>query len=365
MKALFRLCAGALLGLALLGPFSAARAGDLLVTIAKPANLVVFDAARRALVRDCPLEVNVMPGVLQMSPDGRIAYALVNHWEDVIGVDIETCERVFYAAQSEGDVRRKSIASLAVAADGRELYTVRNPTRLLIDRYEVMAPEFAVYDTKSGLQAKPARIHPAPRRSTVMAAAQTGDVYVAGHDILKIDPRTGERSVAIPNANWDRPRYSPPDVLAFWPVGSQNHEFMLMYTAALFETDKREKMADFVWGYQSVDLRTGETTIGDFASVEVLMFSAVRNPRAPDELYGVYTQLSKHDVRTRTLIKRVDLPHTYYVINISSDGREVYVGGTNDDIGVYSTETLERIGEMRIPSGGDMAASTLQVVPGR
>ena len=79
-------------------------------------------------------------------------------------------------------------------------------------------------------------------------------------------------------------------------------------------------------------------------------------------LYGVYTQLSKHDVDKKELVKRIDLPHTYYVINISSDGKEVYVGGTNDDIGVYSTETLERIGEMIIPSGGDMTTSTLQIV---
>ena len=92
------------------------------------------------------------------------------------------------------------------------------------------------------------------------------------------------------------------------------------------------------------------------------MFSAVRNPLAPNELYGVYTQLSKHDIATKQLVKRVDLPHTYYCINISSDGKELYVGGTNDDIGVYDAATLERIGEMRIPSGGDMGVSTLQLV---
>ncbi len=99
----------------------------------------------------------------------------------------------------------------------------------------------------------------------------------------------------------------------------------------------------------------------DFASIEVLMFSGVRNPHKPNELFGVYTQLSKHDVDSGTLIKRVDLPHTYYVINISSDGKELYVGGTNDDIGVYDSETLYRIGEMRIPSGADMSVATVQI----
>ncbi|MCV6586960.1 MAG: quinohemoprotein amine dehydrogenase subunit beta [Marinibacterium sp.] len=340
-----------------------ALAGDLLVTVARPDNLYVFDAEARAVKTDCALGHNVIPGVIAMSPDNTIAYVLVNRWEDVVGVNIETCEQVFFARQSSDDVTRRSIASLAVSKDGSQLYTVRNPVRKSVDRYEVLPAEFAVYDTGSGMDAQPIAVHPAPRRSTLLATDRKGDAYIAGHDVFRIDPASGETEVAIANANWDRPTYSPPDVLAFWPTGSQNDELMLMYTAALFTDETQEELADFVWGYQSVDLTTGETEIADFASVEVLMFSGVRTDKDPKHLYGVYTQLSKHNLETQELVKRVDLPHTYYVINISSDGKEVYLGGTNDDIGVYDTETLERIGEMRVPSGGDMSISTLQVIP--
>lgn len=337
-------------------------AKDLLVTIARPGNLYIFDAAERSLVNDCALDTDPTPGVIQMSPDGRVAYALVNRWQDVIGIDIETCERVFYAAQSTKEITRRSIASLAVSADGSEVYTVRNPTRKLVDRYEVLEPEFAVFSADAGTEAEPVRTYSAPRRSTVMATGDDNTVYIGGHEIYGMDTETGTLEVVIPNASWDRPTYSPPDVLAFWPIGSQNEEFMLMYTAAVFTDESQEELADFVWGFSSVDLETGETEIQDFASLEVLMFSGVRDPNAENLLYGVYTQLSKHDVETRELIKRVDLPHTYYVINISTDGSELYVGGTNDDIGVYDAETLERIGEMIVPSGGDMGTSTLQVV---
>lgn len=338
-------------------------AGDLLVTVARPSNLYVFDAGTRALRQDCDLGANVTPGVITMSPDNSIAYVLLNHWQDVVGVNIETCETVFRAAQSEGDVTRRSLASLAVSKDGSEIYTVRNPVRKKIDRYEVMQPEFAVYKADAGLEAEPAALFEAPRRATLMATDRKGSVYLAGHEVYRIDPATGETEVAIANASWDRPAYSPPDVLAFWPTGSQNDEFMLMYTAAVFTDESQQEMADFVWGYQSVDLTTGETEIADFASFEVLMFSGVRSGVEPKYLYGVYTQLSKHNLETRELVKRVDLPHTYYVINVSSDGKEIYVGGTNDDIGIYDSETLERIGEIRMPSGGDMSVSTLQVVP--
>jgi quinohemoprotein amine dehydrogenase beta subunit len=353
----FLLAAAALAVLA-----SPAAARELLVTIAKPGVLYVFDAAERKLVRECPLGVHPSPGVITMTQDGRIAYALVNHWQDVIGIDIQTCDRVFYAAQSDDDVKRRSIGSLAVSQDGAEIYTIRNPVRHLPDRYQVMEPEFAVFNADAGTEARPARTFPAPRRSSIMAAGADGSVYVGGHDIYAVDPATGDISVKIANRNWERPSHSPPDVLAFWPVGTQNDEFMLLYSAAVFETPAQEEIKDYVWGYSSVDLQTGETEIDDFASFEVIMFSAVRDPNAENLLYGVYTQLSKHDIATGELIKRVDLPHTYYVINISSDGKELYVGGTNEDIGVYDAETLERIGEMRIPSGGDMFTSTLHVV---
>lgn len=337
-------------------------AKDLIVTIAKPQNLYVFDAKARTLVKDCDLGVNANPGVIQFSKDSRIAYALVNRWQDVIGIDLATCERVFYAAQSGGDIVRRSIASLAVSQDGSEVYTVRNPVRHHVDRYEVMEPEFAVYKTDAGLQAEPDRTFPAPRRSTIMAAGADGSVYLAGHDLYRVDPAKGEIATAIPNRTWDRPTYSPPDILAFWPTGAQNDRFMLLYTAAVFTDASQTEMKDFVWGQETVNLKTGETEIDDFASFEVLMFSGIRNPVKPTELFGVYTQLSKHDLATDTLIKRVDLPHTYYGINIASDGSEIYIGGTNDDIGVYDPETLERIGEMRIPSGGDMGVSTLQLI---
>ena len=339
-----------------------ASAKDYLITMAKPGNLYVIDAAERKVTKDCQLDFNISPAIIAMSPDNKIAYVLANRWGTVYGIDIDTCEKVFQAEQSYDNVRAKVIGSIAVSKDGKELYTVRNPVKILKDRYEVMEPEFLVFDTSAGLDAKPVRTFPAPRRVTLLASDRKGKVYAAGHDIIEFDPKTGAQSVKIANANWDRPTYSPPDVLAFWPIGTQNDEFMLLYTAAKFASEKREEIADFVWGYETIDLTSGEAKIADFASLEVLMFSAVRNPKKPNELFGVYTQLSKHDVETNKLIKRVDLPHTYYVINISTDGKEVYVGGTNDDIGVYDAETLEKKGEILLPSGGDMGTATVQIV---
>jgi hypothetical protein len=61
-------------------------------------------------------------------------------------------------------------------------------------------------------------------------------------------------------------------------------------------------------------------------------------------------------------VKRIDVDHTYYAINISSDGREVYLGGAMDDIGVYSTDSLKRLDIIRLPGGGDQATASLRLV---
>ncbi|MCC2112178.1 MAG: quinohemoprotein amine dehydrogenase subunit beta [Hyphomicrobiales bacterium] len=339
-----------------------ASAKDYLVTLTKPNHLYVIDAAARTITTDCQLDFNINPGVTSMSPDNRIAYILGDRWGAIFGVDIESCETVFSADLSHDDIRARAIGSVAVSKTGKEIYAVRNPVRLKSDRYEILDPELVVYDAGAGIGADPVRTYPAPRRMTIMATARNGKLYGAGHDIIEFNPATGESSIKIANASWDRPTYSPPDVLAFWPIGSQNNEFLLLYSAAKFTDEKMEEIADFIWGYETIDLTTGKAQIADFASFEVIMFSAVRNPQASNELFGVYTQLSKHDLNTNALVKRVDLPHTYYCINISSDGKELYVGGTNDDIGIYDSSTLTRIGEIKLPSKGDMAAATLQVI---
>jgi hypothetical protein len=62
------------------------------------------------------------------------------------------------------------------------------------------------------------------------------------------------------------------------------------------------------------------------------------------------------------LVNRTELDHTYYAINISGDGREVYVGGTMDDIAVYDSATLEKIDSIKIPGGNDMALASLRII---
>lgn len=41
------------------------------------------------------------------------------------------------------------------------------------------------------------------------------------------------------------------------------------------------------------------------------------------------------------MVKRIDLDRTFYTVQVSSDGEELYVGGTVNEIAIYDSETLE------------------------
>jgi len=81
--------------------------------------------------------------------------------------------------------------------------------------------------------------------------------------------------------------------------------------------------------------------------------------------YGVYTSLSSIDVAGHRLEKRVPLDHTFYDINLSSDGREIFIGGTECDVGFYDAKTLDKKAILKLPGCADQSVSTLRVIHGR
>ncbi|MEE4145319.1 MAG: quinohemoprotein amine dehydrogenase subunit beta [Halieaceae bacterium] len=340
---------------------AAPRSGDFMVVMNRPNNVHLIDLGQRAVVRTCELPGDFGPGSVALSPDKRTAYALTNRFENIYGVDLETCEIRFSARQSQGDERVKSIGSIAVSPDGREVYTHQNPTRLLVDRYEVQEARIAVFDTSAGLDAKPVRTFPAPRQVTIMAAGDDGTLYMGARDIYAMNMQTGATTVALASQSRNDPLESPRDSLSVWPLGDINNELVRMYSAAIFKDESQDMAtADWVWGFERVDLANGSVESKVFGPLEVVLFSGMARPGKPNEFYGVLTQLKKFDVAARKELKSVDLEHSYYCINFSTDGSEVYLAGTFNDIAVYDADSLEKLANIELP-GGDMALANSRV----
>ena len=87
---------------------------DYMATVSRPNLLNLIDLHENEVVRQCELPGVAAPGTLVVSPDGKIAYTLTAAFSDVYGIALDTCEMVFSTQQSQGNVRVKSIASLAI-----------------------------------------------------------------------------------------------------------------------------------------------------------------------------------------------------------------------------------------------------------
>ena len=360
------------LGLALAAAAPAgARAADHIIAVSKPNNVFLIDAAARKVVKECKIPGRGSPLTVSPSPDGRIAYLVTNGWGEVSGINLDNCEEVFHADMSEGNIRGKTIGAMTVSRDGKELFALQSRVELLTDRYNILPHRIAVYDTAAGKDAKPIRTFDVPRGLSIMVPAVDGKhLWAAGHDMYKIEAATGTIVETHPILYWQdqRPTYGLPDGLAFWPLYETTEKFIVPYVAPKFASKEDRdagdlaKATEWVLGVSMADLKTNEWVQTDVAPFEVIIFSMALSPTDPNIMYGAYTTLNKYDLAQKKVLKQVELDHTYYAVITSTDGKELYVGSTNDDIAVYSAETLDKLANIKLPGGGDQGAATIRVV---
>ena len=341
----------------------ALKAGSEYLMVANyPNNLNVVDVATASVYKTCTLPDAFGPGLTQISPDRRTAYILNNRFGTIYGVELDTCKVVFRAEMSLADNERaKSFASFTVSADGKEVYAVQNPTTINRDHYRVGEPRFAVYDTSAGLEARPVRMFPAPRQSTIMQAAPDGTLYLAGQNVYEVDVKTGEMKVKLPIREWNRSTHAPLDVLYVWPVQTPQRDFTLLYTTAKYQDDKQDMAtAEFQYGYLNINLLTGEAEAREFGPLTEIYFTGLRSPKDRNIIYGLLHRLTKYDIAESKLVQAVELEHTYYTLLTNHDGSRLYLTGTLNDIAIYDADSLAKLGNVQLP-GGDMSLGTGQV----
>ena len=344
---------------ALVGAGGAAQANDLILTAAKPNRLYVIDPATHALKSEIRVpDISGGIGTIVPSPDGRVAYLLVNRMESIVGVDLASGKVIFRADLSGPTERVKDFFGFTVTPDGRELIAYELPTKLLPSEYVVQEPRFVVFKTSDGLKAKVVRQYPAPRRVHMLLMRPSGrSFYAVGFDLFEYDVSNGKLLGTRGIQNWQQPGHAQPDLLAFWPVSEPSGVF----ATPIYSEIQGGKEAGPVTGLMTLDLASGALDYRDFETTSALIFSTVL---APDRktAYGVYTTLTQVDVARGRLANRVPLDHTFYSVNISSDGRELFLGGTNCDVAFYDAATLEKKTVLKLPGCPDQSLSSLRVI---
>lgn len=332
---------------------------EYLITVTRPnTTLHLIDLQTNEVIKQCDLPAGPGPGTLVMSPDKSIVYVLTDHFSDIYGVNIDNCDVVFSTQQSTGNIRVKSIASIAISPDGKEIYTHQNRVRILSDHYEMLPPQIAVFDTSAGLNVKTTRTYDAPRQIATMDTLESGELVMGGQDIFLMDIHSGKYDVILPSLNDIQPGYSAKDVLTVWQMGKVNNEFYRMYSRAKFNgKDGDLANAEYIWGHETVDLKTGKAQAKDFGPLETVLFTSIRRPGQLNRVYGTLNDLKEYDADTQKLVRSLDLPHTYYCINFSHDGAKIYLSGALDNVAVYNADTFEKLDQIDLTGDGSMSTS--------
>lgn len=339
-----------------------AKSTEYLVTAAKPNYIHVLDMKKQKIVRSLKIpDAGHTIYSFTLSPDGKVVYVLVKGMKSLVGLDIDTGEQVFRADFNEGDIRRQAFYAIDISRDGKELYVHQLSTQIMLSEYKQLPTRIAVYDTSSGLNARPIRSFEAPRRiQMLMKSVDDKWLYAVGFDIYKMNPENGEIVETFPLRNWKLKNRSVPDMFTVWPMWEQTD----IFSAPVFSV-KTDKAPDdpeaYKTGLLTLDLDTGKYEINDFENTSAVIFTTVVSPDKK-HAFGTYTQLTKIDLETHSLAGRIDQDHTYYTVNVSHDGSQVYIGGTACDVATYDPDTLKKIGQIFLPMCGDQSLTSLRMI---
>jgi len=340
---------------------------DFLVTGSNPNRLFVINPRTQKVVSDFKIpDAHDYVSVIVPSPDGKVAYVLVNRARSIAGINLRTGKEVFRANLERPGERVTCMYAFDVTPDGKELIVYVNRTRLERDQYKVQTPRFLIFSTTGGLHAKPLREFPAPRRVQMILAAKDGRSFFAiGFNLYEYALSTGRLMERRGILDWHRPHHLHPDMLAFWPVTEPTG----IFSSPVYSTLSGPGMPPGgvpETSLLTLNLHDGHLAFHDIGKTNALIFSTVVGPHRR-WAYGAYTQLTKIKIGGTHwgVTKQVNLPHTYYSVNISPNGKEVYVGGTMCDVVIYDARTMRKKGDVKLPGCGDQATATLRVIERR
>ncbi|AUH35428.1 quinohemoprotein amine dehydrogenase subunit beta [Paracoccus tegillarcae] len=335
-----------------------AIAKDFLMVPVRPNKLVVVDAAAMSVDKVITLtDAGPLPQLPVVNADGTRAYVLMNKLESIAIVDLMSGETINRIDMTTADERVKGMFGMDLSPDGTTLAVYQSPVKMLADEFQVQPTRLAFYDAETGALKSTAEV---PRQITLIAWSSDGQkIYGMGRHMYVFDA-TGKQIEDKPIHGWQTEKYSQPDVLDVWSQFEQADVIATPFYAARLDLAADDPTA-FRTGILTQDLTSGELKMQEVEVADIFYFSTAVSPTDKNRVYGAYNFLSSFDLEASAPIKRVPLPHSYYSVNLSSDGKTVYLGGAMGDVAAYDAETLERTGEVMMPDGAAISLASVRV----
>jgi hypothetical protein len=238
------------------------------------------------------------------------------------------------------ELSRVTIMGISVSTDNKKLFLSVHIVKKKqnIPKLNVLPPQLIVFDVE---KKKMLKNYPIPPMVTQILALRNDDnkVLLLGTDLVELDLKSGEIKKRVGIMNPEEGEEGK-NCLAIWDNSSPGDHGVFTtpyYTATGM-------------GYFLIDRNTGKV---DLLKGKDMWFE-YSTTLSPDKkfLYGVMDELVKMDATTGETLKAVPVKQgTCYAINITSDGKKLYVGPAGADVSVYDANSLELLGV--IPLYGD------------
>jgi hypothetical protein len=291
----------------------------------------VIDGETDAIVADIPIKGFVRE--VDLSADRKSLYVATSR-HLVHQLDLAS-HRIVATIDLNGDDWERFMYGFAVDPDGKTAWGALISRSARNGEPVIGKPVVAQFDLASG---KILRSVEVPWGVGHLVRVKGGKmIYAMGQDLFKIDVSLPQPAIVETLPMFDKGM----NLLPFWDYPWENGDM----TVAAYYTPT-------AMGLLMVDQASGEIRDLAMKGDPVMVYSVVI---APDRklAYGVMDDLNVIDLDQRSVVRAQPLVEgTSYGVNISSDGRKLYVGAGGSTVTVYDAKTLKPLKVLQMASDG-------------
>lgn len=291
----------------------------------------VIDGDRDAIVAKIPLRGWLREAAI--TSDNKFMYVTaIRHLIHKVSL---AEDKVVATVDVSGDGWDRFIFGFVLAPDDRSAYAAMMSRTTRDGEAVVGAPVVAQIDLASGKILRSVEVPWGVARLVAVRGGQ--QVYALGKDIYKIDAAGGALKIVETVPMFDRKW----NILPLWSYTWENGGLL----AANYYTPE-------IMGILTVDEKTGE--IGDIPiqGDPVLAYSVIFAP-GRKTAYAVMDDLTVIDLEHKKYGPVVPLRQgTSYAVNLSSDGKKIYVGSGGASVTIFDAATLKPLKVLRLTTDG-------------
>lgn len=290
----------------------------------------VVDGPTDAIVADIPLKGFVRE--VDLSADRRFLYVAASR-HLIHKLDLETHE-IVSTIDLNGDGWERFMYGFALDPDGKTAWGALMSRSTRGGEPVIGKPVVAQFDLADGRILRSVEV---PWGVGHLVRVKGGRLYAVGQDLYKIDTNGAEPRIVETLPMFDKGM----NVLPFWEYPWENGD---RFIAAYYTPT--------AMGLLVIDQNSGAVSEQLFKGDPVMAYSVIVAPDGKTG-YAVMDDINVLDMNKRVVKTSVPLAEgTSYGVNISSDGRKLYVGAGGSTITVYDTRTLKPLKVLQMATDG-------------